>query len=153
MKVFIIIIAIIGLAAVAGPIIVGIKSFDGTVTDNSYEEGLRWDEVRNSKNESGWKVEILEKELSIGENELNISVIGKKGDPLLSSSLSLKISRPATTAYDRYINSDQYGERVFRSQVNFPLFGYWDVEVNVTKGDETHLFKKRVFVEKGGDDL
>lgn len=49
MKILISIVIILGLAAVAGSVIVGVKSFDGTVTSNPYEKGLMWDQARKEK--------------------------------------------------------------------------------------------------------
>lgn len=151
MKTVIIIIVIIGLAAVAGPIIVGIKSFDGTVTENPYEKGLIWDEVQNKKHELGWEVELREKHFTTGDNDISISIRDKSGRAVSGSSVSLMISRPSSKTYDRYFDTIQTGEGVFASHVHFPLFGYWNIEVKVTGGEDALLFEKRIFVSKGGN--
>lgn len=153
MKILIIMVVIIGVAAVAGSIFVGVQSFDGIVTEHPYETGLMWDEIQRKKDEFGWSVEIANRDLRTGGNDLEISVMDRNGKPVTGSSVSVMISRPSTSTYDKHVKSIQTGKGVFISPVTFPLFGYWDIEVNVTRAGENLLFEKRIYVEKGGDTI
>lgn len=148
MKTLITIVVIIGVAAVAGSIFVGVKSFDGIVTEHPYEKGLRWDDVRHKKLASGWDIEIWNNDLQTGENDIVILVIDKEGNPVAGSSISVMISRPSTGTYNEYFDTVSIKEGVFKVHVNFPLYGYWDLMTNVTKGGDSLLFEKRIFVEK-----
>ena len=149
MKVLIIIISIVGLAAVAGPIIVGIKSFDGTVTENAYEKGLVWDDVQKKKTDLGWNVHIREDTFRTGDHELLISVQDKNGKPLAGSAIAVMIGRPGSSEYDKQADAEEQEEGLYMVKTDFPVYGYWDIQINVTHDNETLLFTRRIFAEKG----
>jgi len=46
MKVLIVLIVIIGLAAVLSTILIGDRLFDGTVVDKPYDRGVNWDKIQ-----------------------------------------------------------------------------------------------------------
>lgn len=150
MKTLISIVVIVGLAAIIGAVVVGIKSFDGTVTAKPYEEGLAWDEVLKEKVELGWSVRLNTGVFKMGENDLQFTLLDKQGAPLdLSSAVSLTLSRPSTDAYDRKVDVEKLGEGLYRALVNFPLYGQWDIKINLLQNDKKIEFEERVFVDKG----
>lgn len=150
MKTLIIFVILAGLAAVAGSIVVGVKSFDGTVTENPYEAGLRWDDAQKKMQELGWTFEILNKEFITGENDVLISIFDKYNMPLAPTEIELSISRPATETYNKKFEINQMKEGVFSSQLNFPMFGFWDIGIHVMSGGDALRFEKRVFVKNRG---
>ena len=104
MKTLISSVVIVGLSAVIGAVVIGIKSFDGTVTVKPYEEGLAWDEAH--------KVKLNSDILKMGENNLQFTLLDKHGASLdLSSAVSLNISRPSTDAYDKTVDVQKLGGR------------------------------------------
>jgi len=150
MKALIIFVIIVGLAAVAGSIFVGVKGFDGTVTENPYETGLRWDDAQKKMHELGWSVEILNKEFTSGDNDVLISILDKNNTPLALTDIALRISRPATATYNKNFDIIQVKDGVYLARLNFPLFGYWDIGIHVSSVGDTLYFEKRVFVKEGG---
>ncbi|KPK03007.1 MAG: hypothetical protein AMK71_00170 [Nitrospira bacterium SG8_35_4] len=150
MKTIITFVIIAGLAAVAGSIIVGVKTFDGTVTANPYEKGLLWDDVQNRVNELGWSIEVRNDHFSLGKNDLIISVLDKAGRPLAGSAVSVTTGRAATSEYDRHVDTVPLNEGTFGAPVAFQLYGYWDITIEVSQNGDTLSFTKKVFVEQGG---
>lgn len=148
MKSLIAIVVIIGFAAVAGSIIVGTESFDGIVTEHPYEDGLLWDEIRNKENKLGWRTKIQNREFFIGDNDVLISVLDKNSRPLARSEVTLMISRPANAEYDKLFDNIHVKDGLFKTVMHFPLYGYWDIKIDVLKGEDVLSFKKRLFVEK-----
>lgn len=148
MKVLIGFVTLTALLAVAGSIIVGIKNFDGTVTDRPYEEGLLWDDIREKKTALGWSVDIKEKRFTTGNNDITISILNRMKKPLKDIKISVMISRPSTTVYDRVVEAVKLKEGLYRANTDVPLFGYWDITIEVSEGRERVPFKKRIFVEK-----
>jgi len=148
MKTIIAIVIITGLTAVAGAILVGVKSFEGIVTEHPYEKGLKWDEIRGRENELGWRVEIQNREFVTGDNDVFISVLDKHSLPLACTEVSLGISRPSAAAFNRDFDIIQVRKGLFSSRLNFPLFGYWDIGIHVSSGGDTLLFEKRIYVNK-----
>ncbi len=148
MKALISIVVIIGLAAVAGSIIVGVNSFNGTVTENPYEEGLRWDEMHRRESEPGWTAGIRNVLYRTGGNDMVISVSDNYGNPLEDAAVSVITGRSATSKYDRTFNAAAAGDGLFSAEVTFPVYGYWDVTIVVVQNPDTMRFQKKIFVEK-----
>lgn len=148
MKVLIGFVTLTAILAVAGSFIVGIKTFDGTVTERPYEEGLLWDEIRRKKVSLGWSVDIKKRRFTTGNNDITISVMNKLKEPLKNTNISLMISRPSTTVYDSDVQAVKLKEGFYRANIDFPLFGYWDIAIEVRQERESLPFKKRIFVEK-----
>lgn len=148
MKVLIGFVTLTAILAVAGSFIVGIKSFDGTVTERPYEEGLLWDEIRRKKAALGWSVDIKKVRLTTGSNDITIAILNKLKEPLEDANISVMISRPSTTVYDRDVQVVKSGKGLYRANIDFPLFGYWDMTIEVRQERESLPFKKRIFVEK-----
>ena len=150
MKTWLVIITAIGLLAVAGAVIIGMKSFDGTVTDHAYEKGLAWDDIQREKAELGWNAEISSQQFVTGSNELILTLTDRDNAPLLNAEVFLAISRPSSKEHHRELEVVKGGEGSFRSTVTFPLFGYWDINIKVVRDGHDIFFIKRVYVEKGG---
>ncbi len=149
MKIIIVFVVVTALAAVAGSVIVGVKYFDGTVTESPYEEGLLWDEAQRAREELGWSVEIESGKLFVGENEVLFSVKGKDGESL-NADVTVITGRPATDILDSTCEAELINGKKYMSRVRFPLYGYWDMIIRVEKGEKGVSFKKRVFIEKRG---
>lgn len=150
MKAWLVIITAIGLLAVAGAVIFGMKSFDGTVTDNAYEKGLAWDDMQRDKEELGWNAEINSQQFTTGSNELILMLTDKGNDPLLNAEVFLTIGRPSSREYDRELEAAKVRDGLFKSTVNFPFYGNWDINIKVVRDGYDIFFIKRVYVEKGG---
>jgi len=149
MKALIVIVVLVGLVSVAAVIIVGSKTFEGIVTERPYEKGLLWDKSRNEKASSGLKVEVLTKRFATGGNEILFSVVDRGGKALVDWKVSAGISRPSSDAYDRTFEVAGPRDGVYAVSLNFPLQGYWDLIIEVTQGEKSMIFEKRIFVEKG----
>ena len=146
MKVFMVIAVIAALAAVGGSVLVGIRSFDGTVSDHPYEEGLQWDEKEKKKNLLGWQIEFMNRDFRTGDNEVELSLLDKEGKPMAADVVRVLTSRPATPAYDKYFDTMKVREGRYRSTVHFPLYGYWDVGVKVSERGESLLINNKIYV-------
>lgn len=147
MKIVIAIVSIIGFAAVAGAIYVGIQSFDGVVVEHPYERGLDWDRDRRLKAELGWSLELKDRKWSPGANPLTFRVLGSAGEPLHDISVTLRVGRPATARYDKVYKDIPVFDGWFTTNVEIPLPGMWDLAFWVGKGDRSIEFEERVFAE------
>lgn len=137
------------LLIVAASVIVGIRSFDGTVTDNAYEEGLRWDDTNKRTKELGIIVKFRNKKIRMGDNEVLITMNKSDGTPYNLSSLRLHITRPSTNRYDMDVIAERIDDGLYRARMNLPLYGYWEVIIIPEGLDRGIEFKEEIFVEKG----
>jgi nitrogen fixation protein FixH len=151
MKTLIAVVTVIGLAAVVGSIIVGLSSFDGTVTDNPYEEGLRWDNTRKSLDELGWRVRLEGDMFYPGDNEMTLSVMDRNNRPVDAEGITVMRSRPSSAEYDAYFMGTELKKGVYRVTVHFPVYGVWDIKVFVPDRGRALMYEERLFVEKGGE--
>ncbi len=149
MKIFMAIAVLFALSAVGGSVFVGMKNFDGTVTDHPYEEGLQWDEREKKKRQLGWQIEFTNRDLRTGDNAVELSILDKQGKHLAADEVRVLISRPATPAYDKYFDTIKVSGGRYRATVHFPLYGYWDVGVKVSEGGESLFINKKIYVNPG----
>ncbi len=133
MRFFIVIIVltcILALAATIGTIVVGSRSFEGTVVDKPYETGLAWDEERRNQESLGWSVVLQKATYKTGKNDLIVMVHDKNGVPLSDAVVSVVVSRPSTRAFDRHLSctlcspTDDTG---LRSIFRFTGTGVWSL--------------------------
>lgn len=146
MKTLVIVVIIIGLSAVMGSIIIGRFVFDGKVVDAPYETGLRYDEIEALRAQLNFDIE--NRNLSIGDNEIIFTLKDKYVRPITDPQIRLIISRPSTFAYDReypvyFVESGKY-----KTRVQFPLHGYWDIKVSIIYNWKPVILEKRVYIEK-----
>jgi len=147
MKLLLIIVSIIGLCAVIGAIVVGTRTFDGTVVDKPYEHGLAYDATHHAREASGWNVEIRNRGLITGKNDILISVLDRNGRPVTDAEVSVIVSRPSTPSYDKaYKAVAEKG--LFRIAADLPLYGYWDAKVQVSDSSRTVTFERTLFAEQ-----
>ena len=149
MKTLLIIVSIIGLAAVVGAIVVGRSTFDGIVVDKPYERGLTYDAVQKEREASGWVVDIVDPSPVVGRNELIISATDGKGSPLPDAEISLTISRPSSASYDRTYAAVRTTRGQFRAEIELPLYGHWDVKIRVKAEGKNITFEREVFATQG----
>lgn len=149
MKLLLIIISIIGIGSVIGAIVVGIRTFDGTVVDKPYERGLSYDAVHHEKEASGWKLEMLNQSYTTGGNDILISVADINSRPITDVEVTAVISRPSSASYDRTYKAIATEKGLFKITADLPLYGYWDAKVQVTDRSRTILFEKTIFAEQG----
>jgi nitrogen fixation protein FixH len=149
MKTLIVVVTLIGLAAVLGAIVVGTRSFEGVVVEKPYETGLLWDAAEKEKAAIGWKVELRTKMFRPGENQTVLQVFDKDGNPLSGAEVSVVVSRPSTNAYDRVYSAAGLSGGIYETPVQLPLFGHWDLRVSVTSNGKTAVFHERIFAERG----
>jgi len=149
MRTAIILICILALAATIGTIIVGTRSFEGIVVEKPYEAGLAWDETRQRKAKLGWTVTVQGAPLRIGGNELLISAYDRNRSPIADADVTITLSRPATRAYDKQYQTVRQADGRYRAAVDLPLYGNWDVLVDIVRDKYRYGFKNTIFVEKG----
>ena len=148
MKKLLVLVSIIGIAAVIGAIVVGTSTFDGTVVEKPYEKGLAWDAEQNERISSGWTVGILPLSPRVGMNDLHVIVTDETGKPL-AAEVVLIVSRPSSKAYDREYRTDRDKKGSYDAPIDLPLYGYWDLDIRVTAGGKIISFRRRLFAEQG----
>lgn len=148
MRTVIIMISIIALAATAVTIAVGMKIFDGVVVEKPYDAGLAWDETRRNKDALGWDLKLRNGPFRTGRNELSLEALDRNGRQLDKAVVSVTTSRPSTRAYDKTYPAVRTPDGKYRTSIDLPLFGSWDLKVEVGRGSDRCSFNNRIYAEQ-----
>jgi len=148
MRSVIIIISILVVIATIGTIAVGMKIFDGVVVENPYDAGLAWDETRQNKAALGWSVFLRNSLFRTGRNELTLETLDRNGRQLKNAVVQVTVSRPSTLAYDKTYLAIKTLDGKFRVDVDFPLFGSWDLKIAVSSDKDRCSFTNRIYAEQ-----
>lgn len=141
-------IAILGICGVIVTYIIGYNLFEGTVTENPYETGLKWDEANRQRSELGWSIEIENMSFKPGPNKLIFSIKDKKMNTMRADDIKILTTRPTTSRLDRTWMPQESKEGRYSVQIDFPVFGHWDIVFTVRKGDQVEMLKKSVYVNQ-----
>jgi nitrogen fixation protein FixH len=132
MKALPLIIAFIVVAMTVATIVLGNNTFEGTVVDKPYEAGLAWESDQANRQALGWSVLLSGAAYKVGEEELWIEALGRDGKPLSDAEVSVKVSRPSTTAHDKTYKAELQSDGRYLSRVSLPLRGNWDIVTTVS---------------------
>lgn len=145
-------VCVLALAATIGTIIVGTRSFEGIVVEKPYEAGLAWDETERQKAKLGWKVAVEGALFRTGENELILDAVDKSGQPLANAAVTATVSRPSTRDFDKTYAAVQQKDGCYRALVVFPLYGAWDITIDVVRNSDHGVYRHAVYAERATDD-
>jgi nitrogen fixation protein FixH len=148
--VIIVLSCILAMAATIGAIVVGSRSFEGLVVDNPYETGLAWDSERRNQVNLGWSVALQEATYKTGKNDLIVMVRDKNGVPLEDAVVSIVISRPSTRTLDRTYSTIVQSNGLYRTEVDLPYYGNWDVVIDVNRKKQRTSFHKIISANRVG---
>jgi nitrogen fixation protein FixH len=141
----IVVICVLVIAATMGTVIVGSKSFEGIVVDKPYEAGLAWDEEHKNRERLGWNVTIQNPSFTTGKNDLVVIVTDKNGSPLTNTAMIVSITRPSTREYDRRYEAPLLPGGIYKTGIDLPLYGNWDLDIDIHQGSDRAVFKKVIY--------
>ncbi len=147
MRTFLIIVVIIGLASVAATIIVGLRSFDGTVVKEPYETGLRFDAARKEREASGWHVTMDRDRIPVGRGTLKLRISDREGKALADAEVTVSMSLLTTDRYDREYSAQTSGSGVCVFPIDIPKAGPWSVRITVTDQGTSIQFEEMLTAE------
>jgi nitrogen fixation protein FixH len=135
---------ILVLAATIGTIVIGSRSFEGTVVDKPYEKGLAWDEEHRNRERLGWSVDLQDTDYRTGKNDLIVVVRDKSGTPISDALVSVSVSRPSTREFDRTYGTTAMQNGRYRAMIDLPYYGNWSVVVEVSRNKQQTSFDNMI---------
>ncbi len=147
MKVFLVIVVAAVVAATAAMIIVGSRTFEGTVVKDPYGTGLRWDEIQRRRRESGWNVVFLPRHATAGRNDIVLSARDRNGRPLSGATVVLRLEGPPPDEAIREAPAIEGSDGNFHAVIDIPLRGSWRATITVTHGGRNMEFEEALYVE------
>ena len=147
MKIILVFVSLIGIAAVAGAIVMGNMTFDGVVVEQPYERGLEWDRENELRAASGLDVSVPVNDYPVGESMVRIMVMHDDGSPY-EGPVEVLLTRLETSEYDRNFAASAKGSGMYSSEMVFPRHGAWDMRVSLSSMGNTVVFARRVNVRQ-----
>jgi len=147
MRTFLFVVVSVVITATAAMIIVGTRTFEGTVVKDPYETGLRWDQIQRQRRESGWSVAFLSPYARTGRNDVVLSVRDRNGQPLGGAVVVLQLKGPASSAAGNNARAEEQHDGNFHAVMDIPERGSWTATITVTRGSRSIEFEDTLFVE------
>jgi len=144
-KLLIAIIAAMVLGIVGASIWIGISLREETVVEHPYDEGLKYDAIQKKYADLGWKV-VPPPSLN-KRQQLDVWVYDKNGAPLEGATVDFVINRITSPDAKRY-RAVQTERGRYGVQVDFSSPGYWELKVNVTRGNDTLSFDSKMHIDE-----
>lgn len=137
-------------AANGAMIAVALSTWTGLETDTPYEDGLAHNDrlaERAAQRALGWQVALALEPAGDGTAELRVRLRGPSGEALYADEVRASFRRPTLEGHDFEVTLEDRGAGLYGRHVTLPLPGQWDVELQVTKGDDRHSSQRRVMLQ------
>lgn len=120
------------------------ESHTGLVTEQPYEKGLAYNDTVAASDEQsalGWSSKI-----KLVSSDVVVTLTDRDGAAITGARLEVAFTRPTVEGYDfsALLRSDEDG--VYKSTVEFPLDGQWDVRIFVTWNQQQYQRSTRLMV-------
>jgi nitrogen fixation protein FixH len=133
MKALVVAVCLVGLAAVAGPIVVGMRTFEGTVVEHPYERGLAWDGELARRRESGLEVRLANTTYGTGTARVALSIGGAAAGGVGDGDVAVRVRRPETAEHERTVPARRHADGAWAAEVPLPVPGRWELAVLVER--------------------
>jgi len=126
---------------------IAVKTKTGTMTGNTYQRGLDYDQVLAKvaeQNALGWQGEIE----FFGKSDLRFDLTDKSGKALSGAIVKARMLRPVQEGNDFEVELHPDGRGGFGAKVDFPFPGLWDVNVEAVWQSHHYYLMKTITVGK-----
>ncbi len=136
LKLAIVTVAVAALGSVAAVIWIGASVGETAVSDASHEHGLRFNRERALAAPVGLRAAFEPASLAPGGAALEFTLRDKAGAPVAGAAVEVALHRPAAGgAPGRHAPARDLGEGRYRAPLGFDAPGFWDVRLDVARGD------------------
>ncbi len=143
---------ILVLAVNAAFIITAIVTNPGLVEKNYYEKGQDQEQnfisQQQARNRLDWhmKLDATHKPV-VGEPvRYSFNIVDTKGIPIDGDTAVIQAYRPSDVDADFETRMQEVGPGVYSTELTFPLKGIWDLNVILTKGEDSLKLTRRISV-------
>ncbi len=147
MRIFLLVIVGVVIAATVAMIVIGSRTFEGTVVKDPYETGLRWDEIQRQRRESGWDVSLLSRHVRTGRTDVALSVRDRNGRPLAGAVVQVQLRGPASSGTMSTARAEERNDGNYHAVLEIPERGPWTTTITVTRDGRSVAFEDTLFVE------
>jgi len=138
------IIFLIGFITIAPSIYLGIKYFDGKVTDQPYESGLMYDETNKFISDNGIGLDIMKQEKK--GNLVSIEFALNCSDKVSVESTDFYITRPATDKEQILIEVNKTDDGKYASAFSLEHYGHYVLKAKSKINGKDILLQKGFYI-------
>jgi len=138
------IIFLIGFITIAPSIYLGIKYFDGKVTDHPYESGLLYDETKKFVSDNSIELDITKQE-KMGQT-VNIEFTLNYSDNVSMESSDFFITRPATNQGQIPITANEIGHKKYATVFSLDNYGHYVLKAKSKISGKDILLQKGFYI-------
>lgn len=126
------------------------RSWSGVVTENGYQEGLRYNrtlEAVRQQEKLGWRADINYQVIDEKSAIIDVALKDKKGMIVPVTKMQAWFFRPTSEGDD--FTADLVFDEVsksYKSRVNFPLPGLWNLEIRAFHGGDIFQKSQRIVI-------
>ncbi|MDH4164070.1 MAG: FixH family protein [Nitrospirota bacterium] len=112
-------------------IVIGARTFDGTVVKDPYTTALQWDHNIHEQKAAGWKVILMTPVVRSMTPEVTVHIVDRKGNDMRDAVVELFLTRPSTDNYDSLYRMVHKAAGQYVSLVRVPAAGRWTINLTV----------------------
>jgi nitrogen fixation protein FixH len=128
---------------------VGMSSWRGLVTTDSYEKGLNYQKAIAAEEREealGWSVDLSVDHPQPKRADVLVAVTDADGQPLDADRVRVGFVRPTQEGYDSLHTLTALGGGKFAKSVQLPLKGLWELRIEAEKGRDAVRVSRRITV-------
>jgi len=127
------------------------KTWRGIATEDSYQKGLKYNQVIEAikeQNKLGWQLLINYQFEKTGSGILSIELLDKNGQTIKNAFVTALIKRPLQEGKDFSIDLKfDRASKSYVSAVKFPMIGQWSIEIIAKKNNCIYQNVKRLIIK------
>lgn len=126
---------------------IAVGSFTGLDTRHSYDRGLTYNrniEAQRRQEALGWQAALVSRVVDGAATELVLDIVDAEGRLLSDATVEGMLRRPSAAALDRAVELLPDAPGRYRTRLDLPAPGLWDVHLRITRGTDRLVVDRRL---------
>lgn len=142
-------VAFFGVVFLANGIMIALAfwSWTGLEVDSAYRHGLEYNRVLEAERAQaalGWEVDLDVAQIAGRRARLELDLANGHGSFITGAAVRAAFVRPTHDGHDVSVVVPRHAGGTYRTEVELPLAGQWDLRVRIDAGGKTYRLKERV---------
>lgn len=143
---------VVFLAVNAAFVVTAMVTSPGLVAEDYYEQGRAYEQTAITRlaaqNQLGWetRLEVPQRIVTHGADVYRFSAVDARGVPVTDAEVNIMAYRPSDADADFRTPLTEIAPGLYQANLSFALPGIWDLNINVTRGDDSYQQTQRISV-------
>jgi nitrogen fixation protein FixH len=146
-KFLLIAVVLVGFIIIGASLYAGFSGRDAEVTENAYEDGLRFEERMKKERELGWKAELPRLIRASGADPVAVTILvtDRTGAALTDATVELSVNRMGSRKAKTYQCTGDLDGR-YTAPIAFEETGVWEARVRVVRKGEALVLDDQISI-------